>query len=126
MPYVPDLVVRGDLALFRDLPWRLGSKPVRATLGYGLSYVGERPLPYSQLSDVIFVSDASVGLGWGPWNVRLAAQNLFDSRYKLGEYNYPSDFRSQPEPTLAPERAFTAGAPRIVLLSISATLGGAS
>jgi TonB family protein len=126
VPYVPDLVVRGDVALFRELPWRVGHEPIRATLGYGVSYVGERPLPYSQLSDVIFVSDASVGVGWGPWKVRLEAQNLFDSRYKLGEYNYASDFHSQPEPTLAPERAFTAGAPRIVLLSISATLGGAS
>lgn len=31
---------------------------------------------------------------------------------------------SVPEPTLAPERSFTAGAPRAVMLTLSATLGG--
>jgi iron complex outermembrane receptor protein len=125
VPYVPDLVVRGDVAFFHDLPWQLAHGPIRGTVGYGASYVGRRPLPYSELSDVIFVSDTSASLGWSIWTVRLAAQNLFDAKYKLGEYNYASDFHSQPQPTLAPERAFTAGAPRAIMLSVSATLGGA-
>jgi iron complex outermembrane receptor protein len=126
VPYVPDLVLRGDLALFHDLPWRIDHKPILGTIGYGVSYVGQRPLPYSQLSDVIFISDASASLAWSVWNVRLAATNLFDAKYKLGEYNYASDFHSQAEPTLAPERSFTAGAPRILMLSVGMTLGGAS
>jgi iron complex outermembrane receptor protein len=126
VPYVPDLVLRGDVALFRDLPWRIDHRPVRGTVGYGVSYVGQRPLPYSQLSDVIFVSDASANLAWSLWNVRLSATNLFDSKYKLGEYNYASDFHSQAGPTLVPERSFTAGAPRIIMLSVGMTLGGAS
>jgi iron complex outermembrane receptor protein len=125
VPYVPDIVLRADAALFRELPWRLDHKPVRATLGYGVSYVGRRPLPYGELSDTIFLSDASLGLGWSIWNVRLVGQNLFDARYKLGEYNYASDFHSAPAPTLVPERSFTAGAPQQILLSLSATLGGA-
>ena len=126
VPYVPNLVLRGDLAFFHELPWKLDHKPILATIGYGVSYVGRRPLPYSELSDVIFVSDASASLAWSLWNVRLAATNLFDSKYKLGEYNYASDFHSQAEPTLAPERSFTAGAPRIIMLSVGMTLGGAS
>jgi hypothetical protein len=125
IPYVPDIVLRADAALFRELPWKLDHKPVRATLGYGVSYVGRRPLPYGELSDTIFLSDASIGLGWSIWNVRLVGQNLFDARYKLGEYNYASDFHSAPAPTLVPERSFTAGAPQQILLSLSATLGGA-
>jgi hypothetical protein len=59
--------------------------------------------------------------------VRLTGQNLFDSQYKLGEYNYASYFPhpgGYTEPTLAPERSFTAGAPRQIMLSLSATLGG--
>ena len=66
------------------------------------------------MSDVIFLSDASVGLGWSHLERRASsAQNLFDSKYKLGEYNYASDFQKLlPAPTLAPERSFTAGAPR--------------
>jgi iron complex outermembrane receptor protein len=126
VPYVPDLVVRGDLAFFGNLPWRLYDRPIRATIGYGVSYVGRRPLPYSQLSDVIFVSDASASLQWSVWHVALSATNLFDAKYKLGEYNYASDFHSQAEPTLAPERSFTAGAPQLIMLTVGATLGGKS
>ncbi len=125
VPYVPDLVLRADAALFHDLPWRLLRKPVRAAVGYGVSYVGPRPLPFSETSDVIFVSDASVSLGWDIWTVRFAGQNLFDARYKLGEYNYASDFHSQSRPTLAPERSFTAGAPQQLFVSVGATFGGA-
>ncbi|MGO9714404.1 MAG: TonB family protein [Polyangiaceae bacterium] len=124
VPYVPDLVLRADAVVFDDLPWRIDHKPVRATIAYGVSYVGQRPLPYGQVSDVIFISDASAGVGWSIFNVRLSAQNLFNAKYKLGEYNYASDFHSQAEPTLAPERSFTAGAPQTVMLSLSATLGG--
>lgn len=124
VPYVPDLVLRGDAALFHELPWSVAHRPIRATIGYGVSYVGRRPLPYGELSDVIFVSDASASLGWSLLTVRIAAQNLFNAKYKLGEYNYASDFHSQPEPTLAPERSFTAGAPQTLMLTVSATLGG--
>lgn len=130
VPYIPDLVLRADAAVFHDLPWRVAHEPIRATLGYGVSYVGRRPLPYGQVSDTIFLSDASVGLTWSIWGLRLSGQNLFNLRYRLGEYNYASYFphpvanEPVPEPTLAPERAFTAGAPRTVFLSLSATLGG--
>jgi iron complex outermembrane receptor protein len=127
VPYIPDIVLRGDAAFFQNLPWLVAHKAVRATVGYGVSYVGRRPLPYGETSDVIFLSDASVGLGWTIWNLRLSGQNLFDARYRLGEYNYASNFQKLlPEPTLAPERSFTAGAPRTVMLSLSATLGGGS
>ncbi len=126
VPYVPDLVLRADLALFHDLPWRLAHKPIRGTVGYGVSYVGQRPLPYSQLSDVIFISDASMSLNWSIWTVRVSGQNLFDSKYKLGEYNYASDFQHQAEPTLAPERSFTAGAPQLLMVTVGATFGGDS
>ncbi|MGD0675783.1 MAG: TonB family protein [Polyangiaceae bacterium] len=125
VPYVPDIVLRADAAVFHRLPWTLVQRPILATLGYGVSYVGRRPLPYGELSDVIFVSDASASIRWSIWTVRVAAQNLFNAKYKLGEYNYASDFHSQPEPTLAPERSFTAGAPQTIMLSLSATLGGA-
>ena len=126
VPYVPDLVLRGDLAFFHDLPWKLMAKPIRGTIGYGVSYVGRRPLPYSELSDVIFLSDASAGLAWSIWHVRFAGTNLFNAQYRLGEYNYASDFHSQPEPTLAPQRTFTAGAPLQLMLTVGATLGGDS
>jgi hypothetical protein len=125
VPYIPDLVLRANAVVFHELPWHIANKPVRASAGYGISYVGHRPLPYGEVSDAIFLSDASVTLGWTIWTARLSALNLFNAEYRLGEYNYASNFQKLlPEPTLAPERSFTAGAPRQIMLSIGATLGG--
>ncbi len=94
VPYVPDLVLRSDTALFHDLPWKLAQSPITATLGYGVTYVGRRPLPYGQLSDVIFVSDASLAFRWQGWKLELIGTNIFDSRYRLGEFNYVTFARS--------------------------------
>ena len=127
VPYVPDLVLRADAALVHNLPWKLYHLPIRGVAAYGVSYVGPRALPYGETSDVVFINDASLGAGWSIFNLRVSAQNLFNSQYKLGEYNYASYFphpNGYAEPTLAPERAFTAGAPRQIMLTLSATLGG--
>ena len=126
VPYVPTIVLRDDTALFCDLPWKVRGKPIRGVLGYGLSYVGPRALPYGQTSDIILTSDANLTFKWSLWQVGFIATNLFDAKYRLGEYNYISDFQRQAEPTLVPQRAFTAGAPRMLFFTISATLGGSS
>jgi iron complex outermembrane receptor protein len=128
VPYVPDIVLRADLALFHDLPWKIDHKRIQGLIGYGVSYVGPRALPYGEFSNTIFLSDASISAGWSIFNLRLVGQNLFNSEYKLGEYNYASYFPhpgGYPEPTLAPQRSFTAGAPRMLTLVLSVTLGGA-
>jgi hypothetical protein len=52
------------------------------------------------------------------------ATNLLDNRYRLGEFNYASDFHSQPQPTLVSERHFTAGAPRGVFGTLAINFGG--
>jgi len=125
VPYVPDLVLRSDTALFHDL-FKVADKTVRGSLGYGVSYVGKRPLPFGQEGDPIFVSDASARLYWNIFELGFIGTNIFGSQYKLGEYNYVSDFHTAPEPTLVPERVFTAGPPRMLFLTLAATLGGAS
>jgi hypothetical protein len=127
IPYVPDLVVRGDGALFGNLPWfasRLGGKPLYVALGSGVTYVGPRPLPYGDRSDRIFTLDGSLSVAWSFIDVAVAAQNLLDARYRLGEYNYASDFHSQSFPTLVPVRHFAAGPPRTVMLSVTLNYGG--
>ena len=126
IPYVPDVVVRGDGALFGNLPWfaaRLGGKPLRAAFGTGVTYVGPRPLPYGDRSDRIFTLDSSLSVGWRFVDVALAAQNVIDARYRLGEYNYASDFHSQSFPTLVPVRHFSAGPPRSLMLSVTLNYG---
>ncbi|HEX3696209.1 MAG TPA: TonB-dependent receptor [Polyangia bacterium] len=124
--YVPTLVFREDGALFRELPWNAAGRPFRTSLGVGWTYVGRRALPYNQQSDVISVVDATASVAMGGWEISLAVTNLFDRRYRLGEFNYASDFGCAPEPTLIPARHFTAGAPRGVFVSLSGTFGGAS
>ncbi|MCU1277945.1 MAG: TonB family protein / TonB-dependent receptor [bacterium] len=126
VPYVPDLVLRVDTALFATLPWRWArwrEKPLFASLALGVTYVGPRPLPYGVRSDTIATVDASATLRWWLFEVDASVQNLFDTKYRLGEYNYASDFHSQPFPTLVPVRHFTAGAPLTFLVSFAIHYG---
>ena len=125
--YVPGVVLRSDTAVHGPLPlrWTMsGGTPLQGAVGIGLTYVGPRPLPYGQVSGDILVVDSSVGLTWDSYQVRLVATNLLDRRYRLGEYDYASDFHSQAQPTLVPLRAFTAGAPRGLFATFAVTLGG--
>src|SRR6185437_11226661 len=126
VPYVPEIVVRSDNALFHDLPWTVLGRTFRASLGVGTSYVGPRPLPYGQTSDTIFVWDANASIKWRPLELSLTMNNIFNAQYKSGEYNYASYFlhNGLPAfPNLVPARAFTAGAPRQILVSLSGTVG---
>jgi TonB family protein len=127
VPYVPDLVVRLDGALFGELPWwkkKLRGHALRAALAAGFTYVGPRPLPYGARSDTIATLDLNATVGWWFLDVGVQMSNLADTRYRLGEYNYASDFHTQNFPTLVPVRHFTAGAPRTVLFSIALNYGG--
>lgn len=124
VPYVPDVVVRSDSAIHHALPWKPGGDPLSGALAAGVTYVGRRALPYGQRSDVIFTVDASATVGWKMFELGLVATNLFDRQYRLSEFNFASDFQSAAQPTLVPARHFSAGAPRGVFLTLSATLGG--
>jgi TonB family protein len=128
IPYIPDRVFRFDGALFGDLfasrvrPLGHGFRGIAAA---GVTYVGARPLPLGERSNTIFTVDLSATLGWWLLDIGVSATNLFNRRYRLGEYNYVSDFHSDPNlPTLVPTRHFSAGAPRALFLSISVNLGG--
>jgi iron complex outermembrane receptor protein len=97
--------------------------PVVASGGLGITYVGPRPLPFGERSDRIFTVDASISLARRPLKLALSATNLLDAQYRLGEFNYASDFRGQAAPTLVPVRHFTAGAPRQLMLTLEVSLG---
>ncbi|HEY3668515.1 MAG TPA: TonB family protein [Polyangiaceae bacterium] len=127
--YVPSFVLRSDTALFEDLPLpMLGSKP-RASLAVGASYVGPRALPFGEQSAAVFTVDSSATLSVSHFEFGLTVSNLFGSQYRLGEYNFASDFHSagttRVQPTLVPERTFTAGAPRTIFGSFAVNFGGA-
>jgi hypothetical protein len=123
--YVPAVVLRSDTALFHDLPWTVGADRVKGTLGAGVTYVGPRPLPFGQRSEQLFTTDLSASLDWSSYEVGLSVTNLFDARYRLGEYNYASDWsRGASPPTLVPMRQFTAGAPRAIYATLGIHFGG--
>ena len=128
IPYIPDRVFRFDGALFGELfasQVRPLGYPFRGIVATGVTYVGHRPLPFGERSNAIFTVDLSASIGWRMIDIGLSATNLFDRRYRLGEYNYVSDFHSNPNlPTLLPARHFSAGAPRALFLNVSLTLGG--
>ena len=126
IPYVPDVVFRADSALFGTLPWRWArwhGQPLFASLSAGVTYVGPRPLPYGALSDTIFTIDANATIRWWLFETGVSAMNLLDAKYRLGEYNYASDFHSQSFPTLVPVRHFTAGAPLTIMWSLAVHYG---
>lgn len=124
VPYVPDAVVRADAVVFGALPWRIRGDAFRGSAGAGFTFVGHRPLPYGQRSDVIATLDASATLGWSHYEIGFAGQNLIGRRYRLGEYNFASDFHTGGAPTLVPARHFTAGAPRALFATFGVNFGG--
>lgn len=124
VPYVPDVVVRSDTALYGKMPFKLAGDLVKGTLALGVTYVGKRALPYGQRSDAIFTVDASGMLEWRAFEIGVVATNLFNQKYRSGEYNYPSDFHSQQSPTLVPMRQFTAGAPLGIFGTFAIHFGG--
>jgi hypothetical protein len=122
--YVPDIVFRTDAAVFRELPWRVAGKPLTAALSSGYTYVGPRALPFGQRSQDISILDASATLEWTQFELGLVVTNVLGNRYRLTELNYASDYHSQPQATLVPERHFTAGAPRGIFGTFAVNFGG--
>jgi iron complex outermembrane recepter protein len=126
LSYIPGVVFRSDTAIFDELPVRLLGSAVKGTLSCGVTYVGQRPLPYGQNSEDTFTIDASGTLAWKAFEVGVIVTNLLGTQYRLGEYNFASDFRSTSQPpTLVPERMFSAGAPRQIFATFGINFGGA-
>lgn len=124
VPYVPGAILRSDTALFSELPIAIQGKKVQGTLSAGITYVAPRPLPFGARGDDVFTVDLHASLSWTHYELGFVATNLFDSRYRLGEYNYSSDFRSQPVPSPAPVRHFTAGPPQSLFATFAINFGG--
>ena len=122
--YVPGKLFRSDTAFFADLPMRLQGRRIRGTIGAGVTYVAPRPLPNGATSDSIFTIDAAGSLSWTRYELSLSATNLLDTKYRLGEFNDVSDYRSQSQPTTTPARAFIAGPPLGVFASLAVNFGG--
>ncbi len=119
VPYVPNLIARSDTAVFHALPWRIADHPIIGKAGLGLSFVGERALPFSQFAPPTFVVDATVKVRWFMFELGVQGQNLLNSRYASSEFFYASNFNTRPYPTLTPIGHFTAAAPLTIMATLS-------
>lgn len=125
--YVPGVVVRSDTALFSSLPLPALGQRVKGSLGIGTTYVGPRALPYGERSDAIFTIDSTASVAWSYFELGLTVTNLLGTQYRDDEFNYASSFNQlggKSQPTLVPERTFTAGAPRGIFGNFSIHFGG--
>ena len=121
IPYAPRSIFRVDGVLFGDLPLKIRNKKIEGSFGAGVSYAGSRPLPFSEQSESQFLVDLAASAKWKALTLGITCTNLLDRQYRLGEYNYTSDFRSQGYPTLVASRHFTAGEPRAVFATFGVT-----
>jgi hypothetical protein len=125
VPYAPTTVARADGVVFGSLPVSIAGSALSGSIGAGASFIGPRPLPFDEESIATFLVDAGASVRWRALSVGLIATNLFDREYRLSEYNYASEFRSQDYPTLVAARHFNAGEPRAVYGTLTVTLDGA-
>lgn len=120
MPYIPRWVVRGDGAYQQPLPWTPVGARCWLSAAAGVTYVAPRPLPYEQTSPPLATLDASVRAGIGPVELAAEVTNLLDRRNREAVYNYTSNFRGPDQPpSLLVQHHFSAGAPRMVMLTLS-------
>jgi len=124
IPYAPNVVLRADGVLFGDLPIRIDGRKLQGSAGVGVSYVGKRPLPFDEQSNTIFTTDLAANVKYRAVELGFVCTNLFGRQYRVAEYNYASDFRGQPYPSLVAARHFTAGEPRAIYGTLTVTFGG--
>jgi iron complex outermembrane recepter protein len=116
IPYIPPWVGRIDAGYVRKL-FSFRSFPVNIRGGLGYSYLGPRPIPYSQWADPVNLTDMSLSLFWKNIELKLEATNVFGAKWHDTELNFVSQWDPS-QPTRLPQRHVVAGAPRTVMLSV--------
>jgi outer membrane cobalamin receptor len=114
LPYVPQLVVRADLA-FTPTITEVFSRSLVARIGGGVTFLDRRPLPYAEMGHDVLLLDATASARLKELELGVDVFNLLDARTYDGEYVYASNFTQGAAPSLVPVRHVTVGAPRTVL-----------
>lgn len=112
LPYFAPTVGRLDSGYTRQLG------PFTAHAGVGLTFIGPRPLPFGDFSRPVFLADARASLRWQAIELVFDVQNLFDSRWRDGEFTYSSSWDPSRTASQLPSRHFTAGAPRSLFVTV--------
>lgn len=121
LPYVPQLVIRQDLAFTPSL----GKSPlgeVRARFGAALTGLVNRPLPYGERGADVFLVDASAAVRAGRFELGLDLFNVLGADWFDGEFVFASAFRGTGTGSLVPRRHVSVGAPRALMATFAAFL----
>ncbi|HYQ16700.1 MAG TPA: TonB-dependent receptor, partial [Polyangiaceae bacterium] len=116
LPYVPQIVMRSDLALTPRLG-RLWNHDLDSHFGVAFTYLARRPLPYAQMAHDVFLADANASLRLGPVETGIEIFNLLNADWYDGEFVYASAFSGAA--SLVPVRHVTVGPPRGFFWSFS-------
>ncbi len=117
VPFVPPWLLRLDLGVAGDLV-TLGEHPLRGNLGLAYTFLGERPLQFSERSPRINLLDLSAGLSWWAFELGLQIYNLVNVQYAAQEFVFESNWNPEASPSDIPARHVAAGAPRTFLFLI--------
>ncbi|HEX2671064.1 MAG TPA: TonB-dependent receptor, partial [Polyangiaceae bacterium] len=115
LPFVPAYVLRSDSSISRELG-QLWKQALGGRLGWSLTYLGSRPLPYAQTGHDVFLVDVTLALKLSRVELSLDCFNLLDASWYDGEFAYASSFGGRAA-SLVPLRHVSVGAPRTLMLS---------
>jgi hypothetical protein len=109
LPYVPRWVGRLDAAGTRAIT--IEGESIAITLGLGVGWLGERPIPLGQVAPQVLLLDAQLAVEWRGVELAVIGQNLTDTRWQSSVFNQASWFdTTRPESHLA-QFTYAAGAP---------------
>lgn len=115
--FVPPIVLRLDVDGHRHVgTWFDESLGVFAAAG--VTFLGPRPLPFSEQTSPVFVLNLAAGVEWSHFALSVEVENLLNTRWRDAEFVYTSDFNPGGGTSAVPARHFSAGRP----LTAQATL----
>lgn len=121
LPFIPPWVIRLDVGAGDDLV-DLWKHPLRGHLGLGYTFIGARPLPFSQSADTFSLLDLSARLSWWFLEIGFQVFNLVDARYAGNEFVFVSDWDPEAVGSRVPARHISAGRPRTFFFTIGIRL----
>jgi TonB family protein len=121
LPFIPPWIVRLDIGAGDDLV-DLWKYPLHGHLGLGYTFVGSRPLPFSQFAEPFSLLDLSGRLSWWFLEVGFQVFNLLDKQYAGNEFVFVSDWDPEAVGSRIPARHISAGQPRMFFFTIGIRL----
>ncbi|MBN1608638.1 MAG: TonB-dependent receptor [Polyangiaceae bacterium] len=118
LPYVPELIIREDLA-FTPVLATLAGRTLQGRLGAALTGMFNRPQPYGEFGHDVLLIDLTTELRLKEMALGVDVFNVLGARWYDSEFTYSANWNPGTTPRLVPERYVTVGAPRTLLGTLS-------